>query len=145
MQFQLNVLWGNVDTSVGTCETIVTFHLHSIAAQVILMFFVLPFWYTTMLWCASENKNKIKHTKMWCLGSSAIYFGGELDFLGHCRMQRSLLGLSAAPSLCAANSSTAKSWSLSSSGGDNVWDDGSMHRLGLRVVVASFLIMTHRL
>lgn len=145
MQFQLNILWGNVDISVGRWENILTFYLDSIPAQVILMFLVLPFSYTNTLWCASQNKEEIKHTKTWCLGSSVIYFGGELDFLGHCRTQRSLLGLSAAPSPCAANSWTAKSWFLSSSGGDNVWDDGRVHKPGLRLVTASFLVMTHRL
>ena len=109
------------------------------------MFLVLPFSYTNTLWCSSANKKEIKHTKTLCLGSSAIDFGGQLDFLGHHRTQRFLLGLSAAPSPCAANSWTAKSCFLSSSGGDNMWDDGSVHKLGLRLATASCLVVIHGL
>lgn len=86
-----------------------------------------------------KTKRKLNTPKH--LDSSPIYFGEVLDFVGHCRVQLFLLGLRTAPSPCTANCRMAKTWFLSSSARNN----GGVHKPGLRLSMAGFLVRIHRL
>lgn len=128
MQFQLNILWGNVDISVGRWESILTFHLSSIPA--------LAIW--TFLCCCShtqmyfgvqvKTKRKLNTPKHDVL--AALKFILEESFIFWGTAARWALCLHTVPLLpplpppSAAESQTAQPWFLTRSGGDNMWDCG---------------------